>query len=104
MKQRDFKNCALCDRGMMHGGKLTFFRLSIDYMLINTGAVMRQNGLELSMGKAAPLAAIMGQDENLAEPVAEQQNVLVCLDCAVKPNILLTILEKIGIEKRMAAA
>lgn len=94
MRQREFKNCVLCDRGMMHGGKQTFFRLSLDYMLINTAAVMRQHGLELSMGP----------DENLAECVGERQEVLLCLDCAVKPNILFGIFEKLGSEKKEEAA
>lgn len=104
MKQRDLKNCALCDRGLMHGGRLTFFRLLLEYMLINTGAVMRQHGLELSVGKAAPLAVIMGPDENLAEPVGERHEVLICLDCAVKPNILFGIFEKVNAEKKEEAA
>lgn len=82
MKQTDFQNCAICRKGMMHSGQITFYRLRVDHMAINTGAVQRAHGLEMMMSGHTALAHALSPNEDMAEQVTTA-TVLVCQDCAL---------------------
>ena len=84
MKQTDIKPCIGCGQGVMHDNQLVFYRIEIDRMVADIGAIQRQHGLEMSMGAAAPLASIMGPDEDVAKSFAKHE-VLVCNECSFKP-------------------
>lgn len=83
MKQSEFEPCVCCGKGMMDGGSIVFYRVRVEYMLINVPAVNRQAGLEMSMGRGAPLAQIMGPNEDLAGRASDSTG-LVCLECSVR--------------------
>lgn len=90
LKRKDITKCACCERGVMQGGSLTFYKLTVEHHLVDIGAVRRQHGLELMMGHPG-LASIMGPDEDLTTVIDRPRVVLVCQDCAAKS--LLDIME-----------
>jgi len=92
MKHRDFKPCCLCGKGVMHAGHVLFLRLSIERLGIRADRVQRAYGMELLMGGNALLANVMGPDEDLAEVIDSQQNLLVCGSCLDKHPVLYLML------------
>ena len=81
MKQRDIQPCVMCQRGVMHDNNLAFYRLDLQYLIANVGAIQRQSGLEMLLGGHARIALALGPDEDMATPIS-QGVVLVCLECA----------------------
>ena len=93
MKHKDFKKCICCNKGMMHNRMyIQFYRLKIDFMLIDVGAVQRANGLEQMMGNAM-IANVMGPDEDLAQATSSHE-VLVCMECATDKFCIPAMVEK----------
>lgn len=84
MKQRDFKPCACCGKGMAGGG-VHFYRVKIEQLILNPGAIQQQHGLEMMIGNAA-IAQAMGPDNDLATPFATAE-VLICGECGILPQI-----------------
>jgi hypothetical protein len=80
MKQSEFTNCATCGKGMAKG--IFFYRVRVEQFILDTGAIQRQHGLEMAMGRAAPLAGIMGPDEDLATGMGEH-TALICGECGI---------------------
>lgn len=85
MKQKDFKPCCVCHKGVMHTGFPLFLRMKVERFGIDRKAVQRAHGMELMLGGNAYLANIMGPDEYLATIVDQSEDLLVCNDCAGKP-------------------
>jgi len=85
VKQTDFKPCALCAQGVMHTGIPLFYRVSIQRFGVQLDAVRRQAGLEIMLGGNAQLANVMGPDEDMATPIGEAVELLVCETCAMTP-------------------
>ncbi len=100
MKAREIKPCAICGRGVMHSGVPLFYRVKVESMGIDVGAVKRQAGLEQVFGggqAGAVLADVMGPDPDIARPVIEDQpTVLICQPCALEPRPLLLLLGRDG--------
>lgn len=94
MKQTDLKPCASCGKGVMHAGTPVFYRVKIESLGVDVGAVRRQHGLETMLGHAA-LAFHMGPQEDLAK-VIDEREVMVCLQCAVEERPLMLLLEDNG--------
>lgn len=88
-KQADIKPCAICCKGLMHAGIPLFYRLRVERMGLDLGAIKRQHGLELMMGGAAPLASIMGPDETMAAVIDGPRELLVCETCSHEMPALL---------------
>jgi len=97
MKQADFKPCVFCGQGVMHTGSPVFYRVSVEYLGVDLGAVRRQHGLELMLGSPV-LAQAMGPDEDLTQPLAEKKGLHVCLTCAMEPQVIAALLECAGEE------
>ena len=92
MKQSEIKPCQLCGEGVLHSQGATFMRVSATYLVADFGAIRQQHGLEMSMGAAAPLAAIMGPDRDMAKPLSSVSDAFVCLHCMMRP--IAELLEK----------
>ena len=85
MKQNEITKCLVCGEGIAHDGNIQFFRITIESLLLNLGAIQRQHGLEMMMGKAAGLAQVMGMDEDLAKTYAKESG-LICQPCFMGPD------------------
>lgn len=96
MKQTEIKPCVACNKGVMHDNNLAFYRLSVEHLVADVGAIQRQAGLEMMLGGNAGLANIMGADEDMAKTLLKFDGLLLCQDCATKPLILEMVLEKLN--------
>lgn len=94
MKQQEFTKCVYCNKGMAEDGRIAFYKLTIECMVLNIGAIRRQAGLEMMLNGNGRLASAMGADEDLAQPVGEARTALVCSTCGLKQHALAEILEK----------
>jgi hypothetical protein len=92
MKQEEIKKCAHCKQGVMHTGLPLFWRISVERFGIDMQAVQRQHGLELVTGSPV-LARVLGPDEDLATPVMDKKEFILCEACSSTP--ILVILEEI---------
>lgn len=102
IKHKDLKPCLICGLGMAHAGSLAFFRMRLDRMIIDSGAVRRAHGLEVMLGNAY-LANIMGPDEDLARQFTSD-TVLICEPCALRrPERVFALYEKIAEGKKETA-
>jgi len=89
MKHIDLENCTVCNKGVCHDKQIQFYRVKIDNMIIDSGAVQRAHGLELMMGGGiggAVLGEIMGPNEDLAKELSSHTG-LVCFNCACNSGI-----------------
>jgi hypothetical protein len=59
-----------------------FYRVRVEQFILDIAAIQRQQGLEMAMGGAAPLASIMGPDEDLATGMGEH-TALICGECGI---------------------
>lgn len=88
MKERELRQhatCSLCNKAIGHTRLPFFWRVKIERFGIDLAAAQRQQGLGLMIG--APLAMIMGPDEDLAKPVMEPVTLTVCETCAADRNL-----------------
>ena len=100
MKQADLKYCINCGKGVGHQGHPIFYRIKIEQMVIDIGAAQRQHGLEMMMGAAAPLAEIMGPNEDMAKSI-DMIDVLLCMDCTMfKSTAIALIIERSGLKEK----
>ncbi len=81
----------------MHSGIPIFFRVRIERMAVNMGAVQRQHGLEQMLGGHATLANVMGPNEDLAVKLGDPVNAIVCMDCSIRGSV--AEIEELGADK-----
>lgn len=87
------EQCAMCRKGVMHGGAPMFFRLTVERFYIDAGAVVREHGMELMMGSPA-LAAVFSDGRALAKRVTLPGTLTVCLECAISKTMCVGALEE----------
>jgi hypothetical protein len=80
----ELANCFLCDRGVAHDNNLIFYEVSFGVCAIDLDSVRQQHGLEMMMGAAAPLAAVLSPSTNVAFRFKPTRR-LLCMECATKP-------------------
>lgn len=88
MKQDEIENCANCGQGLMHNNQLHFYRVKVQQLIFDTGAIQRAHGLEMAMGGAGALAQIMGPNEDIAKSLSDGKTILMCGDCGMSGNAL----------------
>ena len=86
MKQSKISNCLLCKKGVLHENNLMFYRISIETLIADLGAIQRAAGLEMMVGGDTALARIMGPDEDIAKTVTTMDG-LVCLPCLARASL-----------------
>lgn len=84
MKQKDFKPCIVCGKGVMHANQPIFLRVTVERLGIDIKAVQRAYGAELMMGNHV-IANAMGLDEDLAKIIDASTDMLICSRCAGQP-------------------
>jgi hypothetical protein len=70
----------------MTNHQMVAYRITIDALVFDPGAIQRQHGMEQMMGAAAGLAQHMGPDEDMAKG-ADTSTALVCMECAISEPI-----------------
>ena len=80
----ELQKCALCDRGMMHGGAIHFYEANIGQCVVNVGNLQRMHGLEQMMQGNVALARVFSPDNTVALRLPTKR-VLICADCVFKP-------------------
>lgn len=84
MKEAELRKhcvCDICRERILQSGLPLFWRVTVERFGIDMQAVSRQHGLGMMIG--APLAQIMGPDEDLAKPVMDTKVLTVCENCAI---------------------
>jgi hypothetical protein len=92
MREKELRQicvCSSCGKGVMHTQLPLFWTVTVNRYGIKTDAVRRQSGLEMMMGDCAPLAQIMGPDEDMADKIMEEVNLTFCEECMMKHNLRL---------------
>lgn len=87
MKASDFKPCAFCGQGVMHTGLPLCYRVRVERIGIDMREVNRSAGMEQFMGGNVALARIF-HDPDIAHPIGDPVESLVCEKCALEPQIL----------------
>lgn len=77
---RKHATCSLCSKPIGHTHLPLFWKVTVERFGIDLLALQRQHGLGLMIG--APLAAVMGPDEEMARPMMEPKVLTVCEMCA----------------------
>lgn len=100
MKLSEIKKCAKCGKGVMHAGLPLFWRVTIERFGIDKAAVDRRAGLETFFGggrAGAALAGVMGTDEDIAKPVMDKVELILCEDCACSTQpVAIAALSELG--------
>lgn len=99
MKQREITPCGACGRKVAEGNVITWYRVAVEQLVADLGAIRRQAGLEMQIGR---LAAFMGPDEDIATSVWKTTT-LICLKCATHLP-LLALAEAVHARAEKAAA
>ncbi len=107
MKATELKKhatCSLCRNPILSSGLPLFWRVTIEHLAVDIGAVNRQYGLGTMLGSHA-LAATMGPDEDVAKPIVDQTQITVCQHCSLASELPVMVLAEIGrAHNRRAAA
>jgi len=100
MKQREFKKCVFCGKGMAHKGDIQFFTVQVKSYFINPNNVREQAGLEMMLGNAK-LAAVMGPDKDMAQQVSDTAEQFICSPCAFTRGMdILNVMEIVADAKK----
>jgi hypothetical protein len=96
MKRTDLQKCCVCKRGVMHDGSPTFFRVTIEPLVVDVRAIERRHGMERMMGgglAGAVLAQVLGPDDDIAQPLTPARTLFVCRACSMEPMPLMALAE-----------
>jgi len=89
---RALATCSVCGKKIGSCGLPMFWKVTIERFGLDAGAIQRQQGLGMMIG--GQLAAVMGQNEDLATPLMDPIAASVCELCAVKPMVLAAVAER----------
>lgn len=88
----ELQNCVSCERGIMATGNIYFYEVTIGQCIVDIKSVQQQHGLEMMMGRAAPLAAAFAPTTNVAHRLPTVRR-LLCSECALQPQHLMVMME-----------
>jgi hypothetical protein len=87
---RKSAKCAACKKPFGASGAPFFYRVKIDQHIVDMAAVRRQSGLAMMLG-SAPLAGVMGSNEDMTK-VVNSVEMTLCADCCTENPM--TLMEK----------
>jgi len=97
MDMADLLKCAICGKGMMHNGDMTFYEITISQCVVDIPNVQRMHGMELMMGGAVPLARVLSPDNTVAHRLGTPTRLQFCFTCGLTETLPAAILlEKAG--------
>ena len=99
----EIDKCALCKKGVLHGGVPIFFRVTVERFGVDLRAVQREHGMELAMGSPV-LAAVFSDGRPLANRMNLPGTLTVCMDCATTSACVAHLEEMSAVGNECAAA
>lgn len=98
MKATELKKhatCSLCRNPILSSGLPLFWRVTIEHLAVDIGAVNRQYRLGKMLGSHT-LAATIGPDKDVAKPIVDQTQITVCQHCSLANKLPVMVLAEIG--------
>lgn len=92
---REIAKCVMCGKGVGHTGLPLFWRIRIERYGLNMDAIQRQQGLTMSLGGHAVLAAVMGPQEDMAKKILSKE-ITLCEECATEKQTVIAVLAEKG--------
>jgi hypothetical protein len=83
---RKHATCSLCRKSIGHTGLPLFWRVTVERFGVDLAAARRVDGFAAFVGSKA-LAAVMGDDPDLASPVMDPATLTVCETCACERHL-----------------
>lgn len=96
LQRRELTKCSRCGRGLLHHGVPLCYRVTIERLGFDAGAVQRRHGLELMTGSPA-IAEVFSTGEPLARRLWAAGG-LVCEPCAMEETCIAQLEEVLGRE------
>jgi hypothetical protein len=95
IKADELKPCAICGKGVMHSGVPLFYRVSVEIMGVDASAVRQAHAMEQFFNGAVPIARVF-MDPDIAKPVFDPVESVICQPCALEARPLALLLEQTG--------
>ena len=83
-QRKDIKKCACCLQGIANKGQFLFWRLKVERLGLDHGAIQREHGMEQFMGGNVALASVFSDGRDLAKTVDGPHEFLVCENCVTR--------------------
>jgi len=87
---REVAKCAICGKGIMHGGLPLFYRVRVERYGLKMDAIERQQGIVKMLNGHALIAEIMGPHEDMAEKISSKE-ITVCETCSTKQTMIVAL-------------
>lgn len=81
----DVRPCHVCGKGILHTGVPLCYRVRIERMGFNRSAIGQILGMEAMFGGHAEIARAMSPVRDIADPIGEPREILICEQCALEP-------------------
>lgn len=109
MRANEVRPCDLCGEGLCASGAITFHRVRFERFIIDHEAIRERVGLHLMFQNKASseLVEVFSTREDVAVPITEPAELLVCEGCAILQHECLGQMAEtahVKREERMAAA
>lgn len=89
MKERELRDhvaCSFCGRQLGKTRLPLFWTVSVRRYGLNLPAIQRQSGLATFLGGNALVAAALGPDDEMADPLTDVIELTMCEKCAMAPT------------------
>lgn len=90
---RKHAECSNCRKPIGHTGLPLFWTVKIQRHGLKVDALQRNTGLTMFFGGNAQMARIMGADEELTQPIMNEEEFTLCEDCAIMSINLMALIE-----------
>lgn len=79
----ELEKCFGCGKGVLHGGDLHFYEVTVSQCIADIKSIQQQHGLEVMMGAAGVLAPVFAPSTNVAHRLPGKRR-LLCASCGMR--------------------
>jgi hypothetical protein len=94
MQDDRIRKCDLCGEGLARAVPV-FFRVSIERMGIDVGAVRAIMGLATILGSQR-LASVMAPDNEVAKPIGDPDELVICHQCGIERKMSIALFAEVA--------
>lgn len=91
LDRSELEKCFFCKKGMMHGGDIHFYEVTVGQCIVDLPAVQQQAGIDMLIGHPA-LGMALAPVTRVAHRLPTKR-ALVCAGCAIEPQVIPLMLE-----------